>query len=647
MRGDERGYRPISDYALIGDGHTAALVSRDGSIDWCCWPRFDSPALFCRLLDSEKGGWFSISPAGQHSCKRAYVTATNVLTNTFEADGARFRLTDFMPVERLTESHRGEDIAPSYRIIRLVEGLDGRSEVEVSFRPAFDYARAETSLVPQAEGAIARAGNEALGLSCAVQLKQDESSGALTARFRVAAGERVWFALDYYPDVKKTEVKLSIKDYDENLEQTLKYWREWWHTCRYDGPYSELVRRSALTLKMLTYEPTGAMVAAPTTSLPEEIGGVRNWDYRYTWLRDSSLILYALQLLGYYEEATDFFEWLDQLCVVCHGKLQIMYTIDAEMSIPEQTLENLEGYRGSSPVRVGNAAYNQKQLDIYGEILDAVYLYYERTGKPVRKDWWDEVVFMADDVVERWREPDYGIWEVRGGERHFLYSKLLCWVALDRAIKLAEKSYPDTDTARWREARDIIKGVILDEGYNEKIGAFTQALNDDALDASVLVIPLVGFLPATDARVRSTIEQVRKRLTAHGLVYRYLNEDGLPGGEATFVLCSFWLVDNLALEGRVQEAKELFERITSYANDLGLLSEEIDPVSRELLGNFPQGFSHLALIRSALNIARAEDTGPEEQAKTSAERADKTEHTGEETGKMEKGSKESGDSGET
>jgi GH15 family glucan-1,4-alpha-glucosidase len=624
----ERGYRPIRDYALIGDGHTAALVASDGSIDWCCWPHFDSPAVFCHLLDARRGGWFGIGPTKSHAVSRSYMSPTSVLATTFKTDGGQFRLTDFMPVERLTESHRGEDIASSHRILRLIEGLAGSVEVEIVFRPTFDYARARTTVTPRPGGAVAHAGREALGLACPAQLRP-ERGGALTARFRIATGERLWVVLSYHADTDPEDVELASPDGEAELGRTLAYWKEWWQTCTYEGPYRDLVRRSALTLKLLTFEPTGALVAAPTTSLPEKTGGVRNWDYRYTWLRDSSLILYALQLLGYYEEATDFFEWLDGLRIGRRShELQIMYTIGGASSLPEQTLDHLEGYRGSRPVRVGNAAFKQKQLDVYGEVLDAAYLYQERMKRPVRIEWWDELQYMAEQTVARWRETDSGIWEVRGGEKHFLYSKLLCWVALDRATRLAARLRPQEDTSIWQRTRDEIRRAILTEGYSREVGAFTQAFGERALDASALVIPLIGFLPATDARVRSTVERIQERLTAHGLVYRYLTEDGLPGDEATFALCSFWLVDNLALGGRLDEAHALFERITGYSSDLGLLSEEIDPTSGELLGNYPQGFTHLGLIRSALNIAKAEALGPEEQAETSAERAGKMENAG-------------------
>jgi GH15 family glucan-1,4-alpha-glucosidase len=624
----DNDYRPLGDYALIGDAHTAALVSSNGSIDWLCWPRFDSPALLCRLLDRHKGGYFSVSPASPNAAStRSYVENTNVLNITFSTGSGRFRLTDLMPVERLTETHEREDIASSYRILRMIEGLDGEPEVEVCFRPTFDYARAEPLYELRGNTAIAYSGREALVISCPARIERDES-GALRSRFKTKVGDRQWVTLSYIANANHNAIALPTIDADKEMERTLSYWREWCDTCRYEGPYEKLVRRSALVLKALTYEPTGALVAAPTTSLPEEIGGVRNWDYRYTWLRDSSLILYSLQLLGYYEEATDFFDWLDALCIPCGHELQIMYRIDGGAHLAEQTLEHLEGYRGSRPVRFGNGAHEQKQLDIYGEVIDAAYLYHTRMRRPIRKELWETLSYMADQTAGRWREADSGIWEVRGGPKHFLYSKLLCWVALDRAVRLSSREDLPGNVAAWKSAREEIRKVILTEGYNEKIGAFTQALNDTALDASALTIPQLGFLPATDPRVTSTVNRIREGLTSHGLVYRYLSDDALPGGDATFALCSFWLVDCLAQGGRLPEARELFERVVSYSNDLGLLSEEIDPVSRELLGNYPQGFTHLGLIRSALNIAKAESLGAEQEPETQAERAGKIERSG-------------------
>jgi GH15 family glucan-1,4-alpha-glucosidase len=626
--GGGRGYRPIRDYALIGDAHTAALVATDGSIDWCCWPHFDSPAVLCRLLDAAKGGFFQVRPARNFNATRSYHGPTAVLATTFETDEGRARLTDFMPVERLAEGRRGEDIGSSHSILRMIEGLGGSLEIEVGFRPTFDYARAGAVITLSECGAVARSGGEALVLSCPAALSLDDS-GAARGRFRVSRGERVWLSLSYHAGVAPEDLKPRPADGEQQLKQTLEYWERWWCDCRYEGPYRDLVRRSALTLKLLTFEPTGALVAAPTTSLPEEIGGVRNWDYRYTWLRDSSLTIYALQLLGYEEEAADFFGWLDRLCITCRDhRLQIMYMIGGESHLPETTLDHLEGYRGSRPVRIGNAAFGQKQLDVYGEVLDAAHLYHEPTRRPVRPDWWDELSFMADETVKHWRDPDYGIWEVRGGPRHFLHSKLMCWVALDRAVRLAGSLKVKYDTSRWVAARERIRRAILEEGYDAEVGAFTQAFGEKALDASALSIPLTGFLPATDPRVRSTVERIRERLTSGGLVHRYLNEDGLPGGEATFAMCSFWLVDNIALQGRRDEARELFERVAAHASDTGLFAEEIDPSGGELLGNYPQAFTHLALIRSALHISKCETDGAEDRAVTYAERAGEVERTG-------------------
>lgn len=599
----DNGYRPIRDYALIGDAHTAALVSNDGSIDWCCLPCFDSPAVFCRLLDARKGGWFRVGSVEPAEASRGYVDGTtNVLRTTFRTGGGRLRLTDFMPVQPRTAGSGVTEIAPGRRILRLVEGLAGEVDVEVAFRPTFDYARTETTIAPLPGGAVARAGGESLTLACPVALRPD-GAGALRGRFRLAAGERRWVALAYGADAEPGQG--ADDQADAALARTLEYWRAWAARGTYDGPYRDLVLRSALVLKLLTFEPTGALVAAPTTSLPEEIGGARNWDYRYTWLRDSALILDALMGIGYHDEALDFFGWLERLGIRSGDGPQIAYAVDGGADLPERTLDHLEGYRRSRPVRVGNAAASQRQLDVYGEILDAAYLCVERMRQP-HPALAGVLPALADRAAARWCEPDQGIWEVRGGPRHFLYSKLLCWVALDRAVRLVQRAGISGDVARWRRAREAIRRAILSEGYDAEVGAFTQALGEPALDASALAIPLVGFLPPTDPRVRSTVDRVRERLTAHGLVYRYLTEDGLPGGEATFALCSFWLVDNLALGGRVDEARELFERVAGCANDLGLLSEEIEPRSGELLGNFPQGFTHLALIRSALTIARAE-----------------------------------------
>lgn len=608
VRRTEGGYRPIGDYALIGDAHTAALVATDGSIDWLCWPHFDSPAVFCRLLDAQRGGWFRVGPAYEHAVSRTYVGDTNVLTTTFRSGSGSVRLTDFMPARRRGAGAAAGDLGPSYQVLRLVEGLYGEMEMEVEFQPTFDYGRAATVLAVCPGGAVARAGGATLILDCPGELERGANE-ALHGRLRVAAEDRFWVTLSYRSGTAAAEPAPRGQAADVVLAETLAYWRRWSSGCTYEGPYHELVRRSALTLKLLTFAPTGALVAAPTASLPEEIGGGRNWDYRYTWLRDASLILSAFEGIGYHREATDFFGWMAEVCLRSGHDMKIMYRIDGSPELPEQTLDHLEGYRRSRPVRIGNGAAGQRQLDVYGEVLDAALLHVQYLGRP-GADIWEVLWRLADQAAARWQEPDQGIWEVRGGPRHFLYSKLLCWVALDRAIRLAEwVGLADGRPARWRRSRGAIRRTILTRGYDSELGAFTQVLGERALDASALVLPLLGFLPATDPRVRSTVQRIQEQLTGHRLVYRYLADDGLPGSEATFALCSFWLVDNLALAARVDEARALFERVTGYANDVGLLAEQIDPASGDLLGNYPQGFTHLALIRSALTIARAED-GP-------------------------------------
>lgn len=603
-RDPEPSYRPIGDYALVGDGRTAALVASNGSIDWCCWPRIDSPALFCRLLDAGRGGCFRIGPQGRSSVSRTYVRATNVLATTFTTAEGAVRVIDFMPAP----SPASVQEADQARILRRVEGVAGQVELEIVFQPTFDYARADTVLAPSSHGAIAHSEVDALRLDCPVPLRRE--SAALVGQFTISADDRQWFGLTYYDprrSVKPEEISAAVADAD--LERTVEFWSRWSGTCTYNGPYKEIVRRSALVLKLLIFQPSGSLVAAPTTSLPAEIGGVRNWDYRYTWLRDSALILDALQQLGHHDESLHFFAWLETLCLGCQDDLRIMYAVDGSPLPPERTLDHLDGYRKSRPVRIGNAAASQTQLDVYGHVADAVFLCLQRMPRPVRPELWSVLRLLADRAAVRWREPDQGPWEMRGEPQHFLYSKLYCWVALDRVIRLADQTGLAGDVAKWRRERQALREAILKHGYDEEVGAFTQAAGTKVLDASALVIPLVGFLPATDARVQSTMEQIQRRLLSHGLAYRYRVDDGLPGGDAAFLLCSFWLVCNLAMCSRVGEAKDLFEQIYQYANDVGLLSEAVDPANGELLGNFPQGYTHLGLIRAALHIAHAEHGG--------------------------------------
>lgn len=592
-------YRPIADYALIGDLHTAALVSSHGSLDWCCLPRFDSPAVFCRLLDDTRGGYFEINPQEKFSVSRNYLGRSAALETTFETAMGKVRLVDFMPI-----AEGGSD-KETVVIYRLVEGMSGVVDLVLEWRPTFDFAKRGSLVACFEGGAIARAPGETAFLFADVSLHSG-STDAVEGHFRVKEGETVNILMAYRRndswDAKS--VRPLLFEAAEALSDTLRFWQQWTDRCTYRGRYEELVKRSAVTLKLLTYAPTGALIAAPTTSLPETIGGERNWDYRYSWLRDSALTLHSLMSLGYHDESKAFLGWIEKIlsCEGCRDGFQILYRVDGDPNLPESELGHLSGYRESRPVRIGNGAVHQRQWDVFGEVLDSAHVCFDLMWRPIAPSLWSALSYLADQAASHWKTPDNGIWEVRGGPRHFLHSKLYCWVALDRALKLAERAGLSADTVLWRNRRDEIRQAILTDGYNDEIGAFTQSFGDKALDASALMIPLVGFLPADDPRVRSTVDRIKERLTSRGLVYRYLSDDGLTGNEAAFALCTFWLVDNLALSGRIDEAEELFENLTNHANDLGLLSEEFDPITGDLLGNFPQGFTHLALIRSALRL---------------------------------------------
>jgi GH15 family glucan-1,4-alpha-glucosidase len=637
-RQDWPEYQPIGDYGIIGDCHTAALISREGSIDWYCPGRFDAPAVFCRLLDADRGGFLSLSPAGEFTAERQYLERTNILETILAVGDSRARVTDFMPVHRRNVSRHGYDVGTSRRILRLVEGLGGEVPLDICFHPAFDYARGETSLrVEPGVGAVASQASAYLSLACPgheLDFRGD-GRGGLCSSFTLRPGERRWLVLTEADDPDRVMELPSPEQCEQQLLRTREYWEKWVGQCTYNGPYRDRVLRSALTLKLLTYEPTGAIVAAPTTSLPEEIGGVRNWDYRYAWVRDSALILYALVNIGYHEEAADFFEWLQKTRQEDPGTdLQVLYGIDGRRDLSESSLEHLRGYRDSRPVRVGNAAADQLQLDIYGEALTAAYLYFS-SGIGRRKDDrgelsrqegilardWPLLSWLVEKAARHWKEPDNGIWEVRGGLQPFLYSRLMCWAALDRGLRLANEYSLVAPVDEWAATEKAIRQAIFNEGYNREIGAFTQAFGSTALDASALLIPRTGLLAATDARVQSTIEAVKSQLAHDGLVYRYRSGDGLPGGEGTFLTCSFWLVDALSLSGRLEEAHELFERASGCANDLDLYSEEIDTRSHGLLGNFPQGFTHMALINAAINLAKVAKHGSEALPENEAERA--------------------------
>lgn len=602
-------YPPIRDYALIGDTHTAALISSQGSIDWACFPHFDSPALFLRLLDEQRGGCCTVTLAQPASTTRRYREDTAILETIFTTSSGVLVVTDFMPLQPgPDEPPTEQDTKSTHRLIRLLRCVRGSVAGAVTVKPAFAFATETPTVESQGATVVVFTGqNDVLHVYASGGVTT--AKGAAHAPFVLREGERVVVALTHEKPGDSIPC-LTLGEAQTLLHETQTYWENWIRQCAYQGEYAALVKRSAITLKLLTFEPTGAIVAAPTTSLPEIIGGERNWDYRFTWLRDATFTLSALMNLGYLGEAHDFFHFFYNLYPHPRGEFQILYGIHGETDIHEKTLPHLEGYRGSRPVRVGNAAATQRQLDIYGELLHCFYLYTRRGGfsrydEISLADLWPWVEKIARYVVRRWREPDRGIWEVRGPDQHFVHSKAMCWVALDRALKLAAVIDKDEHTALWRQERDAVIESVQRQGFNTEVGAFVQSYGSRALDASLLRLPLLGVLSATDPRMRATIEHIRRDLTHNGLVYRYRVADGLPGAEATFALCTFWLIQNDILLHRLAEAEALFTHVVSFANDVGLFAEEIDPVTGEQLGNFPQAFTHIALINTAVRLAEA------------------------------------------
>jgi GH15 family glucan-1,4-alpha-glucosidase len=595
----------IADYALLGNCQGSALVSRAGSIDWTCLPSFDSPALFARIL-GEPGGFWSIRPCDPATATRAYVEDTMVLETTFRTESGTARLTDFMPLDR---NDRSNDIglhSPA-GICRIVECSEGSIDldVEIAIRPEFGLT---TPLVhPTTPGTWrTRGGPIAVALSTDAPIELREA--VLYSRLSLRAGEHVGFAFHTDDPWGAEPPGHAVSEILDARDWTIAGWQSWAQKLvGYEGPHRFLLRRSAVVLRALNYAPTGAIVAAPTTSLPEEIGGVRNWDYRFTWVRDASFTIGALAASGCVFEAERFFDFFADATAgsvaTGHG-LQIMYGIRGERFIPEHELTTMAGHRGSTPVRIGNGAWDQTQLDVYGELLDAA-LRMSELEIPIDPVIAEFLANLADRAQLRWKDVDEGIWEVRGGAGHFLYSKLMNWVALDRAVKLAPELRADAGRVkRWAAGRDEIRDAILTEGWSDAAGAYTQAFGRDALDASTLMMPIVGFLPANDPRMRATIEAIADRLTdEHGFVYRYLNDDGLPGGEGTFGICTFWLAECFALAGEPERGAELFSLMAGCANDVGLLAEEVDPATGELLGNFPQAFTHIGLIHAALALA--------------------------------------------
>ncbi|GAB4334760.1 MAG: glycoside hydrolase family 15 protein [Dehalococcoidia bacterium] len=598
-------YLPIEDYAVIGNQVTAALVSRDGSIDWACFPRIDSPSVFGRLLDAARGGHWQIAPVAPAHASRRYLPDTNVLETTFHTEGGTVTLTDFMPPWDApgTPTRQSE-------IIRIVRGLAGTIEMRLEFAPRFDYGRRPgvTSMLA-GRGLRAVEGGQALTLHSPIDLTPAHGAGHAT--FIVGAGETVAFALTH-ADAADACWQPGLIDEAPLLQvQTEAYWRSWLRRCRYDGPYSDAVRRSALTLQLLSYAPTGATVAAVTTSLPEEPGGERNWDYRFTWLRDTTFTLYALNGLGYPEHGEQFLRWVRDLSGGHPARLRVLYGVGGEVDTTEVHLDHLEGYRGSRPVRVGNAAQQQLQLDVYGEILDAAYALYKHTGH-LDRELWPFLRATVDHVCRRWHFPDQGIWEVRSGPRQFVYSKALSLVALERGLKLARATGLPAPFARWQRTRDRIERELYTRGFHPERGAFTQAYGHAELDAALLALPLRKVVPADDPRMRATVDRIASELSLGAGLLRRVSPgfaDGVRGDEGAFLLCSFWLADCYTLSGRINEARDLFERLLGYANDVGLFAEEYDPVHGHQLGNFPQAFTHMALINAALNLQAAESAG--------------------------------------
>ncbi len=591
-------YRPISDYAIIGDTQTAALISSWASIDWLCLPHFESPAMFLRLLDDSKGGYCSVEPIQVTRTSRRYLPRTAILETTFKTASGILTVTDFMPIRKRRDIHStGQDVAAEHRLVRILACTEGEVDCTLTVKPTFSFATEKAEVVESASGVALMGSSDYLHAHAPFPLR--ENDGHIAARVHLRAGESAPLVLTHIRPGERCRC-LAPEETTAALDRTRSYWEKWSETCSYDGEHRELVLRSAITLKLLTFEPSGAIVAAATTSLPELFGGVRNWDYRFTWLRDATFTLTALMNLGYLREAHDFMHFLQRACA------------------DETVLPHLDGYRGSRPVRIGNGAANQKQLDIYGELLDSFFLFasyrgFEKFKEPITQAW-PMIRSVTDHVVRHWRDADAGIWEVRGGERHFVHSKALCWVALDRACKLAEVAHLQLNP-RWTRERQRIYDSLLDQGYSRTIGAFVQSYGSTALDASVLRLPLLGVIEATDSRMRSTIEQIEQHLTRNRLAYRYLAEDGLAGGEGTFAICTFWLVQNYVLQGHLEEAEDLFRHVISFGSDLGLFGEEIEPNTGEQLGNFPQAFTHIALINTTVRLAAAR------QHKESAPRA--------------------------
>jgi GH15 family glucan-1,4-alpha-glucosidase len=597
---------PIAEYALLSDCRSAALVNRAGSVDWLCFPRFDGPSVFARLLDEQAGHW-SISVVGATEVSRRYIERTMVLETTFRTPTGSVVLVDAMAIGRNERGHELGVDSPGI-VLRIVSCQSGTVEIELEYAPRFEYGLTFPLLRPIEGGILARGGADVLVLSSPIGLPIEGSTAR--ARFTLQAGKQASFALQHRASWEKTPEVSPQAAIADSLHDTVVGWETWSDLHqKYDGPWRDLVHHSGRVLQALMYRPTGAIVAAPTTSLPESAGGERNWDYRFTWIRDACLTLEALWVAACPDEAHWFFSWMASAVATQirrGGELQIMFGVGGERDLSERSLDHLAGWRASRPVRIGNGAWEQRQLDVYGELLGAAHRLRDQISDldEVTRNF---LVEVADAAASRWQGRDQGIWEVRGEPRDFLYSKLMCWKALDSALDLAAILHAHDRIETWTKTRDQIRDAILTQGWSEQAGAFTQSFGSDELDASALMIPIVGFLPATDPRMRSTINAIAEKLTdEHGLVYRYRASDGLEGEEGTFLLCTFWLAQAQALAGEVEQARKTFEGAIAYANDVGLLAEEVDPASNELLGNFPQAFSHIGLVNAAWAISQAQ-----------------------------------------
>lgn len=607
--GPMREFKRLGEYGIIGDLDTCALIAKDGSLDWCCFPHLESPSIFAAILDPEKGGCFALHPSSSSfTAEQKYIENTNVLQTLFRTPSGKVELTDFM----LPREAPGDQETARHTLFRKVTATSGTGEMVLEFSPRFDYGRGETNTERTQGGVAARGEHGTAYLLSPVPCEVRD--GSAYASFRLREGETFWFITTYNRPVSATPAEGEFL-----LRRTIGYWKNWVHKCEsrrcvFEGPWHGLIVRSSLVLKLLTHTQTSAICAAPTTSLPEEIGGVRNWDYRYNWLRDASFTVQAFFSLGYAKEAKEFLRWCyDKFKRFPPPEIKPLYSLHGDAELEEEELGHLSGYRNSRPVRIGNAAYRQIQLDVFGELIQAIYDT-TRYGVDIAPEDWPHLDGILDYICFNWKAMDQGIWEPRCEPRHYTHSKLMCWVALDRGIRIVENLGLDMDLSDWKRVREEIREAILTRGFSKRMNSFVQFFGAEEIDASSLLIPLMEFLPFDDSRVQGTVDAVMKNLMRNGFVYRYRNDDGIQGSEGCFILCTFWLVNVLALSGRGEEAREIFENICACTSPLGLLSEEIDPDTGELLGNYPQAYSHIGLINSALYLGKAlakEQKGPE------------------------------------